>query len=235
MSLKHKWKDTFNSFCNLWANTGSRGIENFVRKYQVVHDLVHSCVSDLYSLGMWFRRQIFRISLGCVSSSSKMNILAGPKLSQAAHGSPSPETVVSSNPLRWWCIGKESPASAGEAGSIPESGRSLREGNGNPLRYSCLGNPMDRGAWRAIESTGLQRVGHDLVTEHICTRAHTRTHARTHTPIKSLQLGGVVNKHRIQSKRDLVSNSTSLCLYFLISLSIKLGMNMLGGLNKEMR
>ena len=34
-------------------------------------------------------------------------------------------------------------------GSIPESGRSAGEGNGNPLQYSCLGNPTDRGAWRA--------------------------------------------------------------------------------------
>ena len=36
----------------------------------------------------------------------------------------------------------------GDAGSIPGSGRSLGEGNGNPLQYFCLGNPMDRGAWR---------------------------------------------------------------------------------------
>ena len=35
-------------------------------------------------------------------------------------------------------------------GFDPGSGRSLREGNGNPLQYSCLGNPMDRGAWQAI-------------------------------------------------------------------------------------
>ena len=35
---------------------------------------------------------------------------------------------------------------AGDAGSIPGSGRSPGEGNGNPLQYSCLGNPMDRGA-----------------------------------------------------------------------------------------
>ena len=36
-----------------------------------------------------------------------------------------------------------------DAGSIPGLGRALGEGNGNPLRYSCLGKPMDRGAWRA--------------------------------------------------------------------------------------
>ena len=38
---------------------------------------------------------------------------------------------------------------AGDAGSIPESGRSLGEGNGNPLHYCCLENPIDRGAWQA--------------------------------------------------------------------------------------
>ena len=36
-----------------------------------------------------------------------------------------------------------------DVGLIPELGRSLGEGNGNPFQYSCLENPMDRGAWRA--------------------------------------------------------------------------------------
>ena len=40
------------------------------------------------------------------------------------------------------------PASAGNVGSIPGLGRSRGEGNGNPLQYTCLGNPMDRGAWQ---------------------------------------------------------------------------------------
>ena len=44
---------------------------------------------------------------------------------------------------------KNLPANAGNAGSIPGSGRSPAERNGNPLQYPCLGNPMDRGAWRA--------------------------------------------------------------------------------------
>ena len=43
--------------------------------------------------------------------------------------------------------GKESARSAGDWGSIPGSRRSSREGNGNPLQYSCLENPMDGGAW----------------------------------------------------------------------------------------
>ena len=38
---------------------------------------------------------------------------------------------------------------AGDAGSVPGLGRSSREGNGNPLQYSCLGNATDRGAWQA--------------------------------------------------------------------------------------
>ena len=44
---------------------------------------------------------------------------------------------------------KNPPASAGDKGSIPGSGRSHGEGNGNPLQYSWLESPMDRGAWRA--------------------------------------------------------------------------------------
>ena len=44
---------------------------------------------------------------------------------------------------------KNPPANTGDTGSIPGSGRSPGEGNGNPLQYSCLGNPMNRGAWRA--------------------------------------------------------------------------------------
>ena len=49
--------------------------------------------------------------------------------------------------------GKESACNAGdtgEVGLIPGSGRSPGGGNGNPLQYSCLGNPVDRGTWQAI-------------------------------------------------------------------------------------
>ena len=44
---------------------------------------------------------------------------------------------------------KNKPAIAGDAISIPGSGRSPEEGKGYSLQYSCLGNPMDRGAWQA--------------------------------------------------------------------------------------
>ena len=43
----------------------------------------------------------------------------------------------------------QSACQAGDVGSIPGSGRTPRKGNGNPLQYSCLDNPIDRGAWQA--------------------------------------------------------------------------------------
>ena len=46
---------------------------------------------------------------------------------------------------------KESACNVGDLGSIPGLGRSPGEGNSNPLQYSCLGNPMDRGAWWATD------------------------------------------------------------------------------------
>ena len=58
---------------------------------------------------------------------------------------------------------KNLPAGAGDArdtGLIPGSERSPGMGNGNPLQYSCLGNPMDRGVQQATVH-GSQRVGHD--------------------------------------------------------------------------
>ena len=60
---------------------------------------------------------------------------------------------------------KNLPANAGDLSSIPGSGRSPEGGNGNPLRYSCLGNPMDRGAWWAMVPV-VARVRHDLQLNH---------------------------------------------------------------------
>ena len=60
---------------------------------------------------------------------------------------------------------KNLPANAGDAGSIPGSGRSSGGEHGNPLQYSCLENPMDRGAWQAVQR---KRVGHDLTTKTTC-------------------------------------------------------------------
>ena len=57
-------------------------------------------------------------------------------------------------------IGKEFACNAGDLGSIPGLGRSPGEGNGNAFQYSCLENPMNRGAWQAIVRE-VQRVGHN--------------------------------------------------------------------------
>ena len=57
---------------------------------------------------------------------------------------------------------------AGDVGSVPGSGRSPGEGNGNPLQYSFLGNPMDRGAWQATV--------HGTTKESDMTSGKTRTY-----------------------------------------------------------
>ena len=62
--------------------------------------------------------------------------------------------------LPLWFSGKESACNievTGDPGWIPVSGNSPGRGHGNPLQYSCLENPMDRGAWWAI----VQRAGHE--------------------------------------------------------------------------
>ena len=59
---------------------------------------------------------------------------------------------------------KNLPDNAGDLGSMPGLGRSPREGNGNPLQYSCLENPMDRGTWQAMVH-GVARIRHNLETK----------------------------------------------------------------------
>ena len=66
-----------------------------------------------------------------------------------------------------------------DAGSVPGSGRSTGEGNGNLLQYSCLENPMHRGAWWATQSIGSQ--SHDWAI-------NTHTHTHTHTQISYMWL-----------------------------------------------
>ena len=88
----------------------------------------------------------------------------------------------------------ESACNAGDPGSIPGLGRSPGEGNDNPLQYSCLEDPKDRGAWRATVH-GVARVGHNLATK-----------PPHHTSGISTKLSSVVD--RIQN-RELCSSSIS--------------------------
>ena len=67
---------------------------------------------------------------------------------------------------------KNLPTNAGDIrdrGSIPGSGRSPGEGNGNPLQYSCLENPMDRGAWQAtVHGVTKSQTGLEGLSTHAC-------------------------------------------------------------------
>ena len=60
--------------------------------------------------------------------------------------------------LPWWLRVKASVCNEGDLGSIPGPERSPGEGTGHPLQYSCLENPMDRGAWRATVHGGKSRT-----------------------------------------------------------------------------
>ena len=68
--------------------------------------------------------------------------------------------------LPWWLSGKEFTCNARDPGLIPELGRSPAGRHGNPLQYSCLENPMDRGAW--------------LATVHGVAKSQTRRSMHTH-------------------------------------------------------
>ena len=75
-------------------------------------------------------------------------------------------------------VGKESACNAGDLGSFPGTGRSPGEGNGNPLQYSRLENPMDGGVWQATVH-GVTRVGHVLATKPPPTTAFRIPHQET--------------------------------------------------------
>ena len=85
------------------------------------------------------------------------------------------------------------PANARDVGSIPGSGRSLGGGHGNPLSYSCLENPMDRGAWRAtVHGVTKNRTRLKQLSEH-AHGAGVCTHLR-HIPVLTSDPASPVNE-----------------------------------------
>ena len=103
--------------------------------------------------------------------------------------------------LSRWLSGKESSCQAGDASSIPGLGRSPGEGDGNPLQYSCLENPMDRGAWWA--------------TVHGVTKGWTRLNTHSQTlltaqPLILLSGGSYHYQYRVylSSQLPLLKNLT---------------------------
>ena len=74
-------------------------------------------------------------------------------------------TITHNKDFPRWLSGKEATCQAGDAGLIPGPGTSPGEGNDNPFQGSCLGNPIEKGAWWATVHGGSQRVGHDSATD----------------------------------------------------------------------
>ena len=87
--------------------------------------------------------------------------------------------------------GKASDCSAGDPGLMSGVGKSPEEGNGNPLQYSCLENPMDRGAWQAIV--------------HGVSKSQMQLSTYTFTPILALFPGGLEGKPSACNAGDLGS------------------------------
>ena len=94
-----------------------------------------------------------------ISSSARKEVPQGPSRRWGGSGWSKIRTVALSHLVEEYLgfpggsDGKESTCNVGDPGSIPGSGRSPGGGHGNPLQYSCLESPMDRGAWRAHRVT----------------------------------------------------------------------------------
>ena len=123
------------------------------------------CASGQVSWPLWF---LPHNPLGLLGESNEQTLRKAPRPAHSSTG-----CIHSSNTysryaygLPRWLSGKESAHNEGELGFIPGLGRSPGEEDGNPLQYSCLKNPMDRGASLAI-ILGVAKVQHNLVTRQI--------------------------------------------------------------------
>ena len=124
-----------------WKKTGADLPDSIYSVNLLVKFLFSSWLNYIYILKIPSRRERLPTPVCWPGECHRLYSPWGPK-----------ESFVSNFHLTGGAL-KNPPASAGdlrEAGSIPGSGRSPGEGNGNPLQYSCLENPMDRRAWWAM-------------------------------------------------------------------------------------
>ena len=111
--------------------------------------------------------------------------------------------------------GKASACNAGDPGSIPGSGRSPGEGNGNPLQYSCLENSIDEGGWQAtVHGVAKSRTRLSDFTKSLSHYIHTSEY--TYLSFLALSLRGSRSSNTPRSTRTPVSES-----WFLVPFSTK--------------
>ena len=113
-------------------------------------------------------------------------------------------------------MAKTLPANAGDVGLIPGPGRSLGEGNGNPLQYSCLENSMDRGAWWAVAHgvDKTERPNNSNKVDHSCRPAGTRD-SRTGAAARQASLSITSSRSLLKPmsiESVMTSNHLTLCL-----------------------
>ena len=89
---------------------------------------------------------------------------------------------------------------------IPGPGRCLGEGHGHPLQYSCLNNPMGKGAWRATVHR-ITESNMTKATEHMCACTHTHTHTHAHTHIHTHTNTTLEKEGKIAKEKDLDSRN----------------------------
>ena len=123
-----------------------------------------------------------------------------------------------------WHSGKQSTCQAGNEGSVPGSGRSPGKGHDTPLQYSCLENPMDRGAWRATVH------GVTKSQARLSDPACTHVHSNMLYFISGTEAEGKVGLTAIQPIESLQIHHRATCLLMFIKLILTQDVLMLCGL-----
>ena len=108
----------------------------------------------------------------------------------------------------WWFSGKESACLFKRHGFNPWVRRSPGEGNGNPLQYSCLGNPMNRRAWQATVR-GVARVRHNLAAQHKAGTADASQDWEIETSLSkgTRKISHTPGSHTLQRVSDRLDNT----------------------------